>query len=165
VGKTQVRTRGATKLDSFNTRSISDFVGPDLQRDRKLCPVRCLKAYLARTQDMRRGKDLLFISYRPEFTKDIHRNTISGWMRKLICFCYQNASEDTLELAGTSAHAIRGMATSLAFRGGADLEEVLRACSWQSQTTFTDYYLKDVSVVQGELSRLGPLAVAQQVIQ
>jgi len=57
------------------------------------------------------------------------------------------------------------MAASLAFRGGADLEEVLRDCSWQSQTTFTDYYLKDVSVVQGELSRLGPLAVAQQVVK
>jgi len=165
VGKTQVRTHGATKLDSFIIKSITDFVGPDLQRDRKLCPVRCLKAYLARTQNMRRGKELLFISYRPEFSKDIHKNTISGWIRKLITYCYQNASEDTLQLAGTSTHAIRGMAASLAFRGGADLEEVLRACSWQSQTTFTDFYLKDVSVVQGDMSRLGPLAVAQHIVK
>lgn len=164
VSKTQLRTQGASRLESFVIKSIADFVGPDLPRDRKLCPVRCLKTYMARTQGMRRGKELLFISYRPEFEKDIHKNTISGWVRKLIGFCYQHASDESLELAGASTHAIRGMAASLAFRGGADLEEVLRACSWQSQTTFTDFYLRDVSVVQDNLSRLGPLSVAQHVV-
>jgi len=164
VAKTQVRTHGASRLDSVTIKSLSDFVGPDLDRDRKLCPVRCLKTYLARTQNMRKNKSLLFISHKPEFDRDIHKNTISGWIRKLICFCYQHASAETLELAGTSTHAIRGMAASLAFRGGADIDEILRACSWQSQTTFTEYYLKDVSVIQGELSRLGPLSVAQQIL-
>jgi len=113
---------------------------------------------------MRKNKSLLFISHKPEFDRDIHKNTISGWIRKLICFCYQHASAETLELAGTSTHAIRGMAASLAFRGGADMDEILCACSWQSQTTFTEFYLKDVSVIQGELSRLGPLSVAQQIL-
>jgi len=165
ISKTQIRSRGATRLDSFTIHSICDFVGPDLARDRKLCPVRCIKAYLARTQGLRTGKRLLFVSYKPEFDKDIHKNTISGWIRKLICYCYANASADTLELAGTSTHAIRGMAATLAFRGSADLEDVLSTCSWASQTTFTDFYLKDVSVVQGDLSRLGPLSVAQHVVQ
>jgi len=162
VNKTQIRTQGATKLDSFKIPSLYDFVGPDLPKDQKLCPVRALKAYRARTQNMREGKHL-FISHRPEHKGDIHRNTVSGWIRKLLTYIYKNAKDDTLRLAGTSTHAIRGMAATLAYRGGVDLEEVLRACSWSSQTTFTDFYLKDVSVVQDNLSALGPLAVAQSV--
>jgi len=165
ISKTQLRSQGASRLDSFVIRGLADFVGPDLDRDRKLCPVRCLKAYLARSQDLRQGTRLLFVSYKKDFHKDIHKNTISGWIRKLICYCYQHAAGDTLELANTSAHAIRGMAASLSFRGGADLEEVMQACSWKSQTTFTDYYLKDVSTVSGDLSSLGPLSVAQRVVR
>ena len=164
VSKTQLRTKGASRLDSFIIRSLAEFVGPDLPKDKKLCPVRVLKTYLARTQGMREGKKLLFISHKPEFKKDIHKNTISGWVRRLIHFCYENASKEALTLAGTSTHAIRGMAASLAFRGGVELEEVMRACSWTSETTFTDYYLKEVSLLQNDLKKLGPLSVAQSVL-
>ena len=165
VSKTQLRTKGASKLDSITIRSLYEVVGADLPRDRKLCPVRSLKTYMARTQGLRKGKQLLFISYKPGFDKDIHKNTISGWMRKLIKLCYQSVSEETSTLVGTSTHVIRGMAASLAFRGGADIEEILRACHWQSHTTFTDFYLKDISMVQENLNKIGPLAVAQAIIK
>ena len=164
ISKTQLRTQGATKLDSITIKCLTDFVGPDLDRDRKLCPVRCLKAYLARTQHMRAGKKLLLISHLAEFKGDIHKNTLSGWVRKLIKFTYDNSSEESLALANTSTHAVRGMAASLAFRGGIDLETVLSACSWKNDSTFTSFYLKDFSVMQQDLLKLGPLVVAQSVI-
>jgi len=139
VSKTEFRTHGASRLESFRIQSLLGFVGSDLERDRKLCPVRALKTYLARTQQMREGKQLLFVSHKPEHKGDICRNTISGWMRKLITYVYSHASDETLTLAGTTTHAIRGMAASIAFRGGVDVEELLRACHWTSHTTFTDF--------------------------
>jgi hypothetical protein len=54
--------------------SISDFVGSDLEKDRKLCPVRALKIYLARTQNMHANTKLLFIFYKPEHKVDICKN-------------------------------------------------------------------------------------------
>ena len=164
ISKTQLRTQGATKLDSFVIKSLADFVGPDLQRDRKLCPVRCIKAYLARTQSLRADKKLLLISHKPNFKGDIHKNTLSGWIRKLILYCYENASDTSLTLAGTSSHAIRGMSATLAFRGGVDLEALMQACSWKSDSTFTDFYLKDLTTVQENLHKLGPLVVAQAIV-
>jgi len=165
ISKTQLRTQGASKLEFVKIQSICDFVGPDLDRDRKLCPVRCIKAYVARTQHLRRDKKLFFVSYKPSHSKDIHKNTISGWIRKLITFVYHNASEETHTLAGTSTHTIRGMAATLAYRGGVDVEDILQACSWANQTTFTDFYLKDLSLVQDGVSSLGPLSVAQSSIK
>jgi len=165
ISKTQLRTQGASKLEFVKIQSICDFVGPDLDRDRKLCPVRCIKAYVARTQHLRKDKKLFFVSYKPSHSKDIHKNTISGWIRKLITFVYHNASEETHTLAGTSTHTIRGMAATLAYRGGVDVEDILQACSWANQTTFTDFYLKDLSLVQDGVSSLGPLSVAQSSIK
>lgn len=164
VSKTQLRTHGASKLEAFKIPSLLDFVGPDLQRDKKLCPVRTLKTYLARTKNMREGKRLLFISHRPEHKSDIHRNTLSGWIRKLLSYVYQHASEDTITLAGTSAHAIRGLAATLAYKGGTDVEELIRSCHWSNQTTFTEYYLKDISVIENGANKLGPIVAAQQVV-
>ena len=89
---------------------------------------------------------------------------MSGWVRKLITECYKIAHKDVAELQGTSTHAIRGMAASLAFKGGADLEDVLTACSWASHTTFTSFYLKDIALSENDKLSLGPLAVAQRVI-
>lgn len=164
ISKTQLRSQGARKLESFRIPSLLGFVGRDLVRDQKLCPIRSLKTYLARTQDMREGKELLFISHKREHKGDIHRNTISGWVRKLLHFVYSNSSEETSLLAGTSTHTIRGLAASLAYRGGVDVEELLRACHWANQTTFTEFYLKDLSVVEQGTNKLGPIVAAQQVV-
>ena len=164
IAKTQLRKQGNKALEPFVVRALAEFVGPDLPKDRLLCPVRCIKTYLARTQHLREGKKLFFISYSPRISADIHKNTISGWVRKLIQECYRCASSDVAELQGTSAHTIRGMAATLAFKGGVDLEDVLKACGWSNHSTFMDFYLKDLTMIQGELLKLGPLSVAQHVI-
>jgi len=114
---------------------------------------------------MRVGKELLFISSQEGRVADIHKNTISGWVRKLITYCYSNSSRETATLVGTSTHAIRAMAASLVFRGGADLEQVMRACTWKSHNTFTDFYLKDISETAENLLRLGPVVAAQTIVR
>ena len=162
--KTQLRSKGASALEPISIPSLAHSLGPDLSEDRKLCPVRALKIYLARTQDMRSGKNRLFISFMPGKSSDISKNTISGWIRSLLHLVYTNANKDAAALCGRTTHAIRSMASSLAFSGQVDLDDILKSCSWKSHTTFSDFYLKDMSQVRGDLLTLGPVVAAQRVV-
>jgi hypothetical protein len=164
MSRTHVRSGGAQRLDHFTIHTISDIAGPDLEQDRRLCPVRALRAYLARTQSLRAGRKLLFIPYRPGHKGEICKVTISGWVRKLVQFVYKNADQETATLAGIQTHHIREMAASLTFRGSVDVEDLLRSCRWQHGTTFTEFYLKDVSTIRDGICVLEPLDVAQHVL-
>ena len=164
ISKTQLRAKGASALEPITIPSLASYLGSDLSEDRLLCPVRALKIYLSRTQGMRSGKTRLFISFLPGKSSDISKNTISGWIRSLLHLVYTNANKDAASLCGRTTHAIRSMASSLAFSGQVDIEEVLKACSWKSHTTFSEFYLKDMSQVKGNLLTLGPLVAAQRVV-
>ena len=48
-----------------------------LKGDRSLCPVRALRYYLDRTSDLRQNKELVFVSFKKGFDKDISPTTIS----------------------------------------------------------------------------------------
>ena len=164
LSKTQLRQSGGSVLLPIRIPALSTILPPDHLQDRAMCPVRCLKIYLARTKHMRQNKHLLLISHQENHQGDISKNTLSGWIRKLLQFVYTSAGKDVADLANLSTHAIRGMAASLAFRGNMDMEDVLRACSWKSHNTFTSFYLKDLSEIQSDLFRLGPLVAAQRVV-
>ena len=121
--------------------------------------------YLARTQQLREDKKLLFIAYKKGHQTDIHKNTLSSWIRKLLMLVYDSPDEDVLRLSRTSTHEVRAFASSLAFRGTMELEEVLRACTWRNATTFTSHYLRDISTCSNNLFSLGPVVAAQRVVQ
>ena len=135
-------------------------MGQDLSEDRKLCPVRVLKVDQSGIAHLRRGKKLLFVAYKAGHGGDIHKNTISGWIRQLLPFILV----DVLLLANRVTHEVRVLASSLAFRGNVPMEEIMQACSWQPLSTFTSFYLRDLQVIQDGLSRLGPLVVAKHVL-
>ena len=40
----------------------------------------------------------------------------------------------------------------------------LMACTWQCPTTFTSFYVTDLSVIRDRLYALGPVVVAQAVV-
>ena len=132
--------------------------------DRSICPVRALQTYISRACEIRRDKKLLFVSHRTSFSKDIHKNTLSGWI-KLILFVYGNASSEVFPLSNTRTHEVLTQAASLAFRGSADLEDLLQDCSSSSFSTFAAFYLRDLYLVQGNLRRLGPIVAAQKVVR
>ena len=48
-------------------------------------------------------------------------------------------------LTSKSTHAIRAMAASLAFTSQMDIDGILRNCSLKNHTTFSEFYLKDMS--------------------
>jgi len=124
-------------------------------RRQKLYTVRCQEKNLARTQDMRCGKEQLFLSSHWEFTNDIHRSTtVGGYSANLFPLpeCLRRHPGVSRNL--NARYQGHGTPPPI-LQGGADPKELMRACSWQSQTTFTEFYLKDVSVVQGDCPAWG----------
>lgn len=164
VSKTQLLSRGASTLERLVIPRLRGM-GSDLPKDKALCPVRCLKCYLAKTERLRKNRKLLFIPLKENVKGDIAKSTISSWMRKLLRYIYNLEDKDALELTGRTTHHIRKCAASLAFRGQIDTDKILEACSWKAHTTFTDKYLKNVCQNKDGFLQLGPIVAAQHVVQ
>ena len=135
-----------------------------LTQDRSLCPVRALKYYLDRTKDLRKNKNLLFVAIKEGFTRDISRATISSWLKQTILLAYEKSDSECQQLCQVKAHDVHSMAASLVFKGEVSLSEILEACFWKSHNTFTNFYLKDLCWLNGQILKLGPIVYAQHVI-
>ena len=134
-----------------------------LKEDRSLCPVRALRYYLDKTQDLRQGKELVFVSFKKGFTNDISPATISSWIKQTVLLCYELSDQESLTLHQVKAQDVRAFVASKAFQGGISLDQILSACHWKSHNTFTQYYLKDIAWADSELFHLGPVVAAQQI--
>ena len=83
--------------------------------DRSLCPVRALCYYLDRTADLRQNKELVFVSFKKGFDKDISPATISSWIKQTVVLCYELSDQEALTLHQVKAHDVRAFAASKAF--------------------------------------------------
>ena len=99
-----------------------------VKEDKSLCPVRALRYHLDRTKDLRKGKDLVFVSFRKSFQKDIVLATISSWIKQIVLLCYQLSDEEAQNVHQVRTHDVRSFAASRAFQGGVSLEQILSAC-------------------------------------
>ena len=122
--------------------------------------VRALKIYLARSLDFRKGRKRLFISYKPGHSEEIKPGTISFWIVKTIQYVYDHCPEDSALLFKAKAHDLRAFATSWNALQ-VSLPNILRAAQWRSHNTFTSFYLTDLSVVEEDLFKIGPVVTAQ----
>ena len=109
------------------------------------------------------GKDLVFMSFRKCFQKDIVPATISSWIKQTVLLCYQLSDQTAQNLHQVRAHDVRAFAASQAFQGGVSLDQILSACHWKAHNTFTQFYLKDLAWADSELYHLGPVVAAQQI--
>lgn len=156
------------------TESDSNIVNRDfripplssLTEDREellLCPVRAIKYYLRLSACEGRAKSL-FVSPRDP-TRPLSKNACSKFLREVIMKAYENVSEGTTSLTKVNAHEIRAVATSVRFRYNLSQVRIIKAAYWRSNTIFCSCYLRDVSHKYTDISSLGPLAVAQGVVQ
>ena len=145
--------------------ALAPTLDRSLKSDRTLCPVRALRYYLDRTSDFRQGKELVFVSFKKGFDKDISPATISSWIKQTVILCYELSDQQAHTLHQVKAHDVRAFAASKAFQLGVSLEQILAACHWKSHNTFTQFYLKDVAWADSELYHLGPVVAAQQIHQ
>jgi len=164
LAKTQL---AQTPMLTFTVPALAPSLGPGLEEDAKLCPVRALRIYVKRTRELHIAKRLLFVSYMPNFEGDIRPATISAWIKKCVIFCYEKANvrkTDAFKVK-VKAHDVRALAASLAFTHHVTLKDVMEACSWASHNTFTTFYLRDVTWTADSGHQLGPLVVAQHEVR
>ena len=82
--------------------ALAPTLDKSLKEDRSLCPVRALRYYLDKTQDLRTGKELVFVSFKQGFNKDISPATISSWIKQTVVLCYDLSDQDSLTGRGGS---------------------------------------------------------------
>lgn len=143
--------------------SLRDYLGPDLSQDALNCPVRAIKVYLARTHDMRGDRPEFFIPYKSGARQSISPATISSWIQKTVRFAYEDASPEEAAALHVRAHDLRAVSTSWNLHSMVALPDIMRAARWRSHTTFTSFYLKDMTLCEEDMLRLGPVVTAQRV--
>ena len=95
-----------------------------LKSNRCLCPIRALCSYLDRTSALRQKKELVFVSFKKGFDKDISSATISSWIKKTLVQCYELSDHKALPTHQVKAHDVRAFATSKVFKSGVSLEQL-----------------------------------------
>ena len=165
LSKNQLAKEGPESVAPVVIPALAPTLDRSLKSDRSLCPVRALRYYLDRTSDLRQNKELVFISFKKGFDKDISPATISSWIKQTVILCYELSDQESNTLHQVKAHDVRAFAASKAFQSGVSLEQILLACHWKSHNTFTQFYLKDVAWADSELFHLGPVVAAQQIHQ
>ena len=83
--------------------------------DRSLKSDRSLRYYLDRTSDLRQNKELVFVSFKKGFDKDISPATISSWIKQTVILCYELSDQEAHTLHQVKAHDVRAFAASKAF--------------------------------------------------
>ena len=165
LSKNQLAKEGPGSVAPVVIPALAPTLDRSCVEDRTLCPVRALRYYRDRTKDIRKGKELVFVSFKKSFSKDISPATISSWIKQTVLLCYELSDKESQTLHQVKAHDVRAFAASKAFHSGASLEQLLSACHWKSHNTFTQFYLKDVAWADSELYHLGPVVAAQQIHQ
>jgi hypothetical protein len=150
-------------LATVTVMSLCETVDDRMSDDKKLCPIRALRYYLQRTSQHRRTTKKLFVSTLAPF-QGISASTLSKWITNTVRICYAHATGGNRALAQIRAHDLRGFATTWAFKNSVPLLEVMKVGTWKKHTTFTDFYLKDLTSLQNGLRSLGTLSVAQHKV-
>ena len=107
------------------------MVIPKYARDKRICPVTCLRTYIRRSAPLRKETKQLFISYvKPH--KAVTSASVARWITYI------------MRLAGFKAHSTRSASTSKAIAMGVHLTDVLKAGDWASAKTFQRFYHRSV---------------------
>ena len=143
--KNQSNSSGESR--EFTISAIASFVGRDMKEDLVLCPVRAIRYYSRRMHTLASPqKRRFFVSFKPGFDKDIHANTVSSWLKQTVILAYKldSSSSESSLIQSPRGHQIRSYAASLANHCNIALSEIMKACFWAGQTTFSAFYCRDM---------------------
>ena len=130
--------------------------------NRKLCPIRAIKAYIDRTKSIRNGRTRLFIPTKGNH--DLKKSTISSWIKYTISHAYKSLSKHQIKLLKVKAHELRALSTSWAYTSSIPLEEVIKAAVWSNSSTFASFYLRNMGSQAENLRQMGPIVAAQRMV-
>ena len=107
--------------------------------DKQLCPIKCLKHYLKRTESLRHDHtQLLIISCSP-FTP-ASSSTVAGWLKEIM----QSAG---IDLNHFGPGSFRSASSSKAYSVGISVQTIMQMAGWSHVNTFITHYLKNVEAV------------------
>ena len=160
VAKTQGQSSLDPRFKSFTIPALPK--SRDSPNGRLLCPVRAVKYYLSCTAQHRPRCERLFVTS-GHTKKEISKNTVLFWLRRVISLAYQLSSKP-LPTPSPLARETRGIAPSLLFKKNYAVSQVLKAGTWRRHTTFTRHYLRDLSHKSLDTFHLGPMVAAQAMV-
>ena len=128
LSKNQLAKEGPDSVAPGVITALAPTLDRSLKSDRSLCPARALCYYLDRPSDLRQNKEVVFVSFRKGFDKDISPATISSWIKQTVILCYELSDQEAHTLHQVKAHDVRGFAVSKVFQSGASLDPILSAC-------------------------------------
>ena len=112
----QLAIEGPGSVSPMVILALAPTLDRFLKSDRSPCPVRALCYYLDRISDLRQNKELVFVSFKKGFGKDISPATISSWIIQTVILCYELSDQEALTLHQGKAHDVRAFAASKAFQ-------------------------------------------------
>ena len=98
LSKNQLAKEGPDSVAPVVIPALAPTLDKSLKGDRSLCPVRALCYYLDRTSNLRQNKELVFVSFKKGFDKDISPATISSWIKQTVILCYELSDQQALTL-------------------------------------------------------------------
>ena len=98
LSKNQLTKDGSDSVAPVVIPALAPTLDKSLKSDRSLCPVRALCYYLDRTSDLRQNKELVYVSFKKGFDKDISPATISSWIKQTVILCYELLDQEALTL-------------------------------------------------------------------
>ena len=128
--------------------------------ERMLCPVRQLKLYIRDSERIRAGRQRMFIHWNRSI-RDIMRSHISRWIVETVKEAYTQADR---QYDRVTAHEVRALSASWAYNCQVALPDILSAAFWRSSGVFQNSYLRDMACIAEGMSTLGPVVVAQHVV-
>ena len=131
--------------------------------DRLLCLIRALKFYLKLTSSYHKNRTRLFLPIKGN--QDISKASVSRWVSYTIKHAYRKLTRRDISFLKIKAHEVRALSSSWAFFDKVRLSEILEAAVWNQSSTFTKFYLRDMSQQADNLHTLGPIVVAQEVVE
>ncbi len=148
MAKNHVARDPATAFKGFTIKALDQSLPVST---RVLCPVRALRWYIRRTKDMRKAGSRLFLPTNTSSSSGVCINTISSWMKQTILMAYKLAqtSSGTSQSIRPRGHEIRAFSANRwqALRN-VSITDILRSCRWKSVGTFTEFYLRDMTVFE-----------------
>ena len=96
LSRNQLAKEGPDSVAPVVIPALAPSLDRSLKGDRSLCPVRALRYYLDRTADLRQNKELVFVSFKKGFDKDISPATISSWIKQTVVLCYELSDQEAL---------------------------------------------------------------------
>jgi hypothetical protein len=148
---------GNSRYSPIVIRSLDSLASDEA--DLSLCPVRALAAYQDFAKKRAPNRSRFWMNLKSQ-DRHVQKQTLSAWVVGLIRHAYHSASEEDCRLSAAKTHEVRALAASLRFQATFSLESVLQTATWAQPTTFTHFYLRDVSGLQGRLHVIGPCVIA-----